>query len=454
MSADAPTRPGGTKQVSVETAASRPSKTNCETAAGGFAQTQQRYRKQKYQLVEQLRDEAPNRAIRPLTVRDSIKVRDDVVYEGIDGTVKASSLTDTLGEFLNWYNDYRTAHLAFISPDGEMVRSPMQNSHQPRYGDTYYAKIKDFERAILDAYDEPYCTMLTLSGSSKNANGGWRCPADHLRDVVSSWRPENDNGVYHTLRYELEEKRDLDWEYCLVVENHQSGYGHVHVAIFTDGRVTHDTFKPAIDAHLRHCSIAGPDAHNYHDHEHGPISINAIEPGDCHGDAYGDEEPIGNLGSYIGEYIGAHGDELFERSIEELQFRATCWATGTQRVRFSNGANELIKQHRSPSPDGGPAETVPNGWREDVTAEDIEDACEDDDGCVADLLAGDHAWGLRGVGRMDDRGEELYDTDDTGVEWRQVEPKQEIDPPKHIRFARPQPQSGARTLDEFGGSLN
>lgn len=40
-------------------------------------------------------------------------------------------------------------------------------------------------------------------------------------------------------------------------------------------------------------------------------------------------EGTANLGSYVGEYIGARGEELFERSVEELAFRAIAWATGT-----------------------------------------------------------------------------------------------------------------------------
>lgn len=51
-----------------------------------------------------------------------------------------------------------------------------------------------------------------------------------------------------------------------------------------------------------------------------------------------------NVASYIGEYIGAYGEALFERGLDELIFRAACWATGTQMVWFSTGANKYINR--------------------------------------------------------------------------------------------------------------
>lgn len=50
--------------------------------------------------------------------------------------------------------------------------------------------------------------------------------ADHVRDVVSSWRPNRGRGVYHAVRDALDGK---NWEYCTVVEKHRNGYGHAHV---------------------------------------------------------------------------------------------------------------------------------------------------------------------------------------------------------------------------------
>ena len=190
----------------------------------------------------------------------------------------------------------------------------MENRQMPQYGDRYYARIKAFERQFVKEYDDPHSAMLTFSGSSENANGGWRCPADHLWDVIESWRPKRGRGVYHVLRDVLEDK---PWEYVIVVEKHRSGYGHVHCGVFIDGKIAEEDFHRVIDTHLRKCDIAGWDAHNYHspDPSDRPISVNRIDPGNV------EDGSIGNLGSYLGEYIGAYGEELFKRGLDELMLR-------------------------------------------------------------------------------------------------------------------------------------
>jgi hypothetical protein len=151
--------------------------------------------------------------------------------------------------------------------------------------------------------------MLTLTGSTKNSNGGPRCPADHLRDVVD---PFGDH-VRPALHRALEVDR---WEYAKVIEHHKSGYGHMHIAIFVDGPVSEADFHPAIDAHLKYCAIAGKDAHDYYhsEDEKRPISVKRIDP------SGGDSDAVGNVGSYIAEYIGSHGEELFDRSLCRTRF--------------------------------------------------------------------------------------------------------------------------------------
>ena len=178
--------------------------------------------------------------------------------------------------------------------------------------------------------------------------------ADHLRDVVESWRPDRGRGVYHKPRTVLDGKR---WEYALVVETHRSGYGHVHCAVFVDGEVEESEFHSVIYTHLRKCEIAGWKAHDYHspNEDDRPISVKRINPN------ADDVDAITNLGSYIGEYIGAYGEELFDRDLDELIFRAAAWASGTQIVRFSKGANEMIKRDRGgPKPEQPESRFYPN----------------------------------------------------------------------------------------------
>ncbi len=300
---------------------SRPSKTNCTTDDSGpetpDPDSPDYWWQRKNEIVDRFIEERPRRAARPVSVRGGTKLRDETASEkpGNEERYRSKTWSAVLNEFLKWYNDYRGGELVYTSPEGAEVRGEMLNSHMPQYGDRYYARLKAFERQIVKEYDEPHSVMLTLSGSSENANAGWRCPADHLRDVVESWRPNRGRGVYHTLRYVLDGKR---WEYAIVIEKHRSGYGHVHCAVFVDGKVSKEDFHSVIDAHLRTCEIAGADAHDYHspNEDDRPIVVKRIDPN------ADDADSIANLGSYIGEYIGAYGEALFDRNLDELIFRA------------------------------------------------------------------------------------------------------------------------------------
>jgi len=64
------------------------------------------------------------------------------------------------------------------------------------------------------------------------------------------------------------------------------------------------------------------------------------------GDAVSVNRDVNNLGTYISEYIGIFGEEPTERPVSEQVFYSTCWATGTRRVDFSNGAHDLMAMDR------------------------------------------------------------------------------------------------------------
>lgn len=191
--------------------ASRPSKTNC-TSDSQVGETddvppsRRNYWKQKNAIVDSFLNEMPNRASRPVSVREGTAIREECTSEKYaEDEYRSRSWSQTLRSFLTWYNEYRSAHRVFKSPEGDIVRAPLTNAHQPNYGNKYYARIKALERQITQEYEDLHVVMLTLSGSSRNGNGGWRCPADHLRDVVNSFRPSEGRGVYHALYDSLSE---------------------------------------------------------------------------------------------------------------------------------------------------------------------------------------------------------------------------------------------------------
>jgi hypothetical protein len=405
--------------------------------------------------VDQFLDERGARACRPVSFRDDVKLREEATrekHEDAQGDRRGAPWHAVLNQFLDWYNGYRHAHLVFDKPGGGTVRSPMPNSHQPAYGNKYYARFKALERQMLEEFDDPHVALLTFTASHKNDKGGWRAVCDHVRDVVNSFRPDEGRGVYHRLRDDLDHTDR--WEYGIALEHHKSGYGHVHLAVFVDGEVNPSDFHGAIDTHLRLCDPAGRDAHNYHEPD-GPISVKRVDPSvqtertvamnlerlwsgeDDVSHVLDDYNDVGNVASYLAEYVGARDDsELFDRSLGELTFRAACWATGTQRVRFSTGANEMIAADRGDDDErsdllDGPVLIPKPGF----------DADADDPGETVDygapLEVGEDCWTLVGIGRVDEDGEQLHDIGEGGVRMVNIHDASHLDPPKKLGRERP-----------------
>jgi hypothetical protein len=335
-------------------------------------------------------------------------------------------------------------HLRFRDPDGDLVRAPMPNSHQPQYGDTYYARLKALERQFLATASNPHVVMLTLTASNKNENDGWRCPADHLRDVINSFTDHVRPALHRALG---SNGADVDnWEYSRVVEHHPgSAYGHVHVALFIDGIVSEADFRPVIDTHLRHCDPAGASAHNYYspETEKRPISTSRVDTALDPEDYDGSEDVVGNLGSYVAEYIGAYGTELFDRSIEELAFRATCWATSTNCVDFSNGAQELIATDRDSENDRAPVS------ERAADEPDIETLAEDSTSSVIEELPEQSNWEFDGIGIVDEDGETSHSVENKTVEYIQIEGAEHLDPPKRLPPDTPVPRLNPKKLGDF-----
>jgi hypothetical protein len=248
--------------------------------------------------------------------------------------------------------------LVFQGPEGKTATGSLPTSWSEDYADRQYGKLKDLERAFTDLARNPVTAMLTFTQSSENANGDPRCPADHLRELQDAWT----DSVYHSLRNTLQSRgferlevpdgvgfKDLDpahlpgkwWEFAVVLEPHKSGYLHLHVAVFLDvgtGEIEAGDFEKVLQTHVKRLPGASPEAHTVGK----GASVNELEPG---ADVdYSDESaPISNAGSYISEYIAGYGDPIEERSAEEIAAATAIWATGTQRVRFSKGANKLAE---------------------------------------------------------------------------------------------------------------
>lgn len=260
--------------------------------------------------------------LRPVSVEPERRLRDEAVHELSDGP-QARMWYAVVNEWRDWYDGYRRSNIEFQGPAGETARTRLQNSYMPEYGRRYYAKLKDFERGVEREFEGLTTVMLTLTASHRNADGGWRCPADHMREIAEG---------YDAARKQLHQVLSgQKWEYSRVWEPHADGYGHLHVAVFVEGEgeeLGEMTFDPVMRSHVENC---GPAAWEAHRPEGDAVSLN---------------REVNNLGSYISEYIGIFGEEALSRSVTEQMFYAVAWATNTRRVDFSNGAHDLMSREQ------------------------------------------------------------------------------------------------------------
>jgi len=263
-----------------------------------------------------------------VSLREDVRRRGDMEYRA-----PACSWREAVFRWQGYIEDKQDTSAVFENLYGDRVEGGDPHRFDPDYADKQYAKLKDLERGLRDEYGKRLHTaMLTLTASSTDENGEPVPPVDHLDGpdgLLSSW-----SAVTRALRREMEGKR---YERLAILEPHESGYLHVHIAVFVDGVVSAEDFAPVIDAHLRNCDRAGVEAHDLADDS--TVSVN-------HVGADRAEDTIGNLGTYLAEYLGAYGDEALEAPDHQQMANAVLWATGKRRWRPSMGAQEYMATNR------------------------------------------------------------------------------------------------------------
>jgi hypothetical protein len=348
----------------VDSAVSRPSLTNSVNAdkrgeSGSTAVGDSEPTGENEKLAEAVRRvRRSDLANRPLSVHPGRKLREELVREKSDGGHRARTVAEGSKQFLKWFNKQEGSKIVFQHEDGGEVRADLPTSYSEDYAGRQYGTLKDIERTFRRVARNPRTAMLTHTQSSENANGDPRAPADHLRELQEAWTNVEYDALRNLMRrngYELltessipagPEPEDLGpehlpskwWTFAVVLEPHESGFLHAHVALFMDAGpsegLTAEDFRAVRDRHLRAVDGAGQEAHTMDRY----ASVNDL--GDGEGEISNDD-PIRNLSSYISEYIAGYGDPVEERSAEEIVAFTAIWATGTQRVRFGNGANAL-----------------------------------------------------------------------------------------------------------------
>lgn len=353
--------------------------------------------------------------LRPISVEPGRKLRKEAVHELSDG-LQSRPTYAVVGEWRDWYQGYNHSNMEWVSPEGETCRSKLENSYQPQYGKRYYAKLKDFERGVERRETPLTTTMLTFTCSDVNAEGHKRCPADHMRDIMDG---------FNAARKQLHKILDVNWEYARVWEPHESGYGHMHMALFIEadrGDIEPAMFEPAMRSHVNNCKPAGWDAHKPEpDSDDSPVSVNS---------------DVENLGSYISEYIGTFGEETLSRPLSEQMFYSVCWATGTQRVTFSNGAQEIMRKEQfrretglTPGSRGGQSFEE---WKEPDSAGNASAEYSNSDESTTESV-GDNAntsgWEVSSICTVVGTVPEYSDPTTGGVDMEVIDGRPGMDPP-------------------------
>ena len=334
------------------------SKNNCAGYVEGL-------RQEISDFDEQLTQDLRELLRRPVSMSQGAKLREEAIrYKDTDSgewiplswsedstpqsaEYQARFVAELLREFRGWMDSYEDTKLVFENGNGESCVADLENSYMESYSKNYYAKLKQFERAIQRHFSSPKTAMLTLTASSENKAGLPRSPADHMRDIADGWKKAR-RELYRSLR-------GCEWEYVKIWEPHQSGYGHLHIGIIVESTadIGKGDFVPFLESYTNHVKSAGTGAHTVDK----SVSIT---------------ENVHDLGCYLSEYLGIYGEgeSVTDRSLHEQIFYSVSWATNTRRIEFSNGAQELInEQHQLENQQEQERGTVPTVSQSDCEAE-------------------------------------------------------------------------------------
>lgn len=255
-----------------------------------------------------------------LSTKPGTKLREECVADDDAGrSVRSRSWAAVTREWRAWIDESNNSAAIFMEEmTGEEAAVPLENRFMAKRRKELYAKLKDLERGVRDAYGESLNTaMLTFTASNTSGAGDWlRCPANHLDDLLGSW-----SAVRRELARVLDGRR---WEYVRMLEPHESGYAHVHVAVFVDGYVDERMFQPVMDAHVRNCLPAASEAHTS---DSDAVSVN---------------RDVSNLGAYLSSYVMKYGEDPLDAPEHVQRFNALLWATGRRRWSVSQGAQEYM----------------------------------------------------------------------------------------------------------------
>jgi hypothetical protein len=370
-----------------ESVVSRPSQTKCADSdsaenSGSTAESGEAVGESIQRIIENCEAEYGELARKALSAVPEHRLRKSVTQEirGAGDAYRSKTVKGALKAFLRWFAEQEDTKIVGVDVEsGNEIVWPAECSYDDSYLSEKYGVLKDGERAFLES-ENPHSSMLTLTGSNLNSQGKPRSPGDHLVDLKDSYGRFVRRELDRTMdglgfdRYDGPEGPDRWWEYAVVAEPHKSGYIHLHIAVFTSHEVSASDFEPVMSKHVEKCGMAGIDAHrNDPCSEHsGGDRWEAAEPScdDCHNpvSVRSVEEGVDNLGSYIAEYLGPCGEEIWDLPVNQLIAFTALWGTGQRRIHFSEGyhrAADRGQEIRGAEPDESDSAILLKGLRVD-----------------------------------------------------------------------------------------
>lgn len=257
-------------------------------------------------------DDAHPRRNKRLTAQEGVTLRREMMDPTVERGADSVNWDEAIRRWRCYVEETAATSLVFEGPDGQRGYSGRSHRWSPEYQEERYAKMKDMERGIESFYSNPWTGLLSLTASSDDVPN----PVDHLLEVV-----EGRAAAIQALRRALD---DRTWDYWWVLEPHESGYVHLHVAVVVEGAVTEEQLRPAVDAHLRQVPAAGEKAHE-----------DAVE--------VKSGREIENLAAYLNSYLGGYGTEALEMPEHEQAAAALLWATGKRQIGASRRLRRFMK---------------------------------------------------------------------------------------------------------------
>lgn len=326
-----------------------------------------------------VREESTSRVERPTAgysaFRDSLdysalRLTGDIEYRSVSEArnVRIETVADAIDGFREYVANKKNASLVLQDRESGDVRvMPYNHRWTSEYRAMTYAKLKGAERALDRIYGEgpTPVTMLSLTAYQRGDDGRPRPPGEVLADLLDGW-----DKFRRVLDRATEGART---EYIRVIEPHESGYPHLHVAIF--GAASRSLEDRVTEMWAEKYEVGSADAHK-----------NAVSV------ATGRSAQLQKPAAYIMKYLGKTTvredggepapsgetpEELDAKNAEAFEaFSALLWATGKRQYSASQALSEAMKRPTGGGEPGGDWTFLGVGYGFEVGTYSGEDASQ------------------------------------------------------------------------------